>query len=68
MATTTFFKFLGNIENDNAICNVSENCQFSTKPTTMTIPAQYCTEVDDTIIIDKKVFNRLKRANVIKFN
>lgn len=63
----TTFKFLGNIENGGAICNVAETSQFSDKPTQMIIPAQYCTESNDIIIIEKKVFNRLKINGVIKY-
>ena len=64
----TTFKFLGNIENGNAICNVAETSQFSNKPIQMIIPSQYCSEeFGDIISIEKKVFNRLKRNGSIQY-
>ncbi len=62
-----YFKFQGNIEDGNAICNIAENFQFSTKPVKMIIPSTYCTESNDVISIERKVFNKLKRDNLIEY-
>ena len=63
-----YIKFQGNIENNNAICNVAECSQFSTKPTQMIIPSEYCTESNDVISIERRVFDKLRRNGLIQFN
>jgi len=63
----TIYKFKGNIEGKEAICNVSE-CTFqSNKPNVMILPADMCTEESGIIKITKRDFNWLAKNHKIVY-
>ena len=62
-----YFKFNGNIENNIAVCNISECSKYSDKPNIMMFDASYCTESDGTIYISKKQFLAIDKKKLITY-